>query len=819
MNRTTFAPALIRVIGLFVVAALLVLLAGLLATSQPARADIHIVTNTNNDGAGSLREAIDDANNNPGPDTITFDAATNGTAIILAGAAGDDNNDSGDLDILDPAGGDLTIQGNGVANTIIDGGEVDRVFHVCPNGGCADSVTISGLTIQNGSVKASGGGIRHQAGTLTVDGCSVRANAAYQGGGISNRGTLSVTNSTIGGIGLGNRATDGSGGGIYNWGVTTVNNSTVISNTAAGHGGGIFSEQGTLIVRNGSTIGVVGAGNHADIDGGGIHNYAGTTTVENSTVISNTADDDGGGIYNNTGTTTLDGSTVGGNRAVDGGGIYNEATLVIRNGSTIGGVDALNRATSGGGGIYNEAGTTTVDGSTVSANEARSGGGGICNWETLIVTNSTIGGTGAGNRADRGGGILNGRGTTTVDGSTVSANVADSGGGIFNEETLTVTNSTIGGAGVGNRATTGCGGGIHNDYDGTTAVDGSTIISNTAVCGGGIYNSERTTRVSSSTVISNTANRGGGIFNAMGRVEVDGTTLRANRANESGGGFYTGVDGGTYVDGSTIISNTADLGGGIYVREAGGTRVTGSRILLNTATTDGGGVYSSAIDDGATDVTNSCIVGNSVMAFRNVQDAPQIATHNWWGAATGPNTAGADTVLGNVDVVPHLTAPILGCGPDLQVTKANDTGGEAYVGSPFNWTLTVSNAGLLDASFNAGQTILEDDLPGGPTYGAPSAGNFVGIANSAAIDCAMAGNTLTCEATGATVTIRAAGRFDVTISVTPNALVTLVNPAGNCGVDPDGHVTEGDETNNDCPADSVNVTTRSIYSYLPIVLR
>ena len=32
-----------------------------------------IVTNTNNDGAGSLRDALDFANVNPGTDTITFD--------------------------------------------------------------------------------------------------------------------------------------------------------------------------------------------------------------------------------------------------------------------------------------------------------------------------------------------------------------------------------------------------------------------------------------------------------------------------------------------------------------------------------------------------------------------------------------------------------------------------------------------------------------------------------------------------------------------------------------------------------------------------
>jgi hypothetical protein len=49
------------------------LLAGSLAVSQPVRAVVLWVTNTNDSGSGSLRQAIVDANDNPGPDTIRFD--------------------------------------------------------------------------------------------------------------------------------------------------------------------------------------------------------------------------------------------------------------------------------------------------------------------------------------------------------------------------------------------------------------------------------------------------------------------------------------------------------------------------------------------------------------------------------------------------------------------------------------------------------------------------------------------------------------------------------------------------------------------------
>jgi hypothetical protein len=67
------------------------------------------------------------------------------------------------------------------------------------------------------------------------------------------------------------------------------------------------------------------------------------------------------------------------------------------------------------------------------------------------------------------------------------------------------------------------------------------------------------------------------------------------------------------------------------------------------------------------------------------------------------------------------------------------------------------------------------------------------------------------------VTIRATGSFDIVFSVTPGNAGTLTNPAGNCRVDPDGKVGEGDEGNNNCPADTVNVASWIVY--LPLVLR
>jgi len=97
-----------------------------------------VVTNNNDAGAGSLRQAIIDANGNIGIDTILFNAVTNGTSIVLT---------SGQLDIT----GSLFIIGNGVDSTMIDGNNAYRILNISTNG---VDITVDSLNIQNGTTKA-----------------------------------------------------------------------------------------------------------------------------------------------------------------------------------------------------------------------------------------------------------------------------------------------------------------------------------------------------------------------------------------------------------------------------------------------------------------------------------------------------------------------------------------------------------------------------------------------------------------------------------------------------------------------------------------
>jgi hypothetical protein len=112
-----------------------------------------------------------------------------------------------------------------------------------------------------------------------------------------------------------------------------------------------------------------------------------------------------------------------------------------------------------------------------------------------------------------------------------------------------------------------------------------------------------------------------------------------------------------------------------------------------------------------------------------------------------------------------------------------------------------------------------DDLPSiGLSYGTPVLSSFIDIAYSDNIQCSVVDNTLTCGALGGEVILGPlTGSFEVTFAVTPSYLGTLVNPAGVCSVDPDGHVTEFNESDNNCPVNVVDVVERAIY--LPLVLR
>lgn len=232
-----------------------------LTTTAPAHAAVYTVTKTADSADGScdtdcsLREALLAADAQAGPDFILLSPGTYG--LSLAGA-GEDGGASGDLDIHD----DVAIVGSAATGTILDGLHLDRVLDVH-----AGEVEIQGVTIRNGRVAGTGGGVRNQT-VLTLSRSIITANETTQtgfGGGLYTDGdgsSLTLTQSTLSG-----NIAAGGGGGIADGGLMRVSDSTISGNRSlADFGGGLYVFANTDAVLTNVTI----TGNTAALKGGGI---------------------------------------------------------------------------------------------------------------------------------------------------------------------------------------------------------------------------------------------------------------------------------------------------------------------------------------------------------------------------------------------------------------------------------------------------------------------------------------------------------------------------------------------------------------------
>jgi beta-glucanase (GH16 family) len=199
------------------------------------------VTNSNDSGDGSLRQALEDIAIGG---TISMDPSLAGSTILLTSGP------------LVPAG-DVTIDASAAPGLSIDGGAADRVLIV----DAGLTVNLSQLTIANGY-------------GFQLAGC------------VLNNGDLSLDHVTVTGCLMTTNAGDfwQGGGGIYNGAGASLIlvDSSVSNNTAGWSGGGVYSffNTATTIIR--STIG----GNLSNDVGGGLR-LLGNAYIENSTISSN----------------------------------------------------------------------------------------------------------------------------------------------------------------------------------------------------------------------------------------------------------------------------------------------------------------------------------------------------------------------------------------------------------------------------------------------------------------------------------------------------------------------------------------------------
>ncbi len=244
------------------------------------------VSNLADAGAGSLRQAVLDANANPGADLITFQPLLTGTIDLT----------SGEIAITDS----VDIQGPGTRRLAVD--STARIFNC--SGPNSVSVIISGLTLTGGQAAGNGGAIANSGANVTLREVTVSGNSATgEGGAIfhnANGGVLTIDSSTLSGntaakagaiysIGFnlvivnstisGNQATDSVGAIKLEFAFASISNSTISGNSAAFSQGGILAGTGNQQLDLVSTI----VSDNSDVLGASdLARFAGTINASNS---------------------------------------------------------------------------------------------------------------------------------------------------------------------------------------------------------------------------------------------------------------------------------------------------------------------------------------------------------------------------------------------------------------------------------------------------------------------------------------------------------------------------------------------------------
>ncbi|MCE1253268.1 MAG: sortase [Anaerolineae bacterium] len=196
--------------------------------------DAIIVTNNNDSGAGSLRQAINDI---CADGTIDF-SVSDGSTIALTST----------LPVIDSA---ITLIGPGAGKLNISGSSQNRIFYIDSDG----NLSLSGFTIISGNSSERGGAI-YNLGTLNVAGSTFRNNVGIRGGAIYNSGITNIANTTF----YNNRAINNSGGGaIYNETSGTANLTNITLNENIAVQGRSILNQGFMRIANSIAVSDIGS--------------------------------------------------------------------------------------------------------------------------------------------------------------------------------------------------------------------------------------------------------------------------------------------------------------------------------------------------------------------------------------------------------------------------------------------------------------------------------------------------------------------------------------------------------------------------------
>jgi hypothetical protein len=677
--------------------------------APPAEAAGFTVTNLADSGAGSLRQAIDDANLAPGADTITISS----TGVIAL--------TSGELEITD----DVTITGPGADQLTVDAGGSSRVFNIHPATPTdTDAVVISGLTLTGGTAPTSSyyNPYYHQTYYFQEDGGAITAQGAYYYG--SPNGSLTMDDVTITG------SSGGFGGGVRSSrNDVQVTDATLSGNTAAGSGGGLRVSSGDLTVLR-TTI----QGNIAGAGGGGLQASSSALDVEKTVISGNTAGVGGGlslyGLYGAS-AGTIDNSLISGNSAlyVGGGALVSSGSspFQLDNDTIVG-----NDAGIDGGGAFTR-GSVVLTGSTVAGNSAPSGrGGGVMaqsagtELRDTIVANNTAAVAADNDVAAHTGGLYDG--PATLDFSLVetapaagSSSTVTAGSNIIGQDPQLGALADNGGptqtmkpAPTSPAVDKGKSFGLNDDQRGRNRpVDISTIANRTGGDGadiGAVELSSATDTPPTSTVVNSAAPT---VPTTAPQINVP-VTVNEGTWSPTGLTFkYQWYRGAGKITGATGRSYTpvpADEGQKLSVR------VTGTKTNYNSTTVSSNQTDPVAQDDGSLHNTGSPTIGGTATVGSTIV-ATSVGT---WSSSPGtaptpynysrqwlrngspiPGATGGSYVLGAADLGKRISLRVTASLPSWVA----DTAESAQTAQVAKGTLATSGTPLIKGKLRVGKRL------------------------------------------------------------------------------------------------------------------
>jgi uncharacterized protein with beta-barrel porin domain len=590
------------------------------APAGSAQAATFNVTNTADSGAGSLRQAIFDANAAGGSNTIDVQ---NGLGTITL--------TSGDLNALNS---NITLNGNG--NTL-SGNNAFRGLFVY-----SGTVAINDLTIENAVAaggdagQAAGGGAGLGGALFVKDGANVtisnlvaQNNAATGGDG----GAQTASGVTGGGGGMGGdggtvvSGTNGGGGGLGSGATGGSNSGNGGDGIAQGEGaGGDGTDSGGGGGTGGNNGGGGGSGDQS-VGGGGVNGIDGTFTN----------DPDGGFGGGGGGGSSGNGGFGGGGGAFRGGGGFGGG----------GGGGGLTTGT-GQGGFGAGDGVTSGTTSQAAGGGGLGAGGAIFVMEgatltiagTLTVNNNTVtggtGGTGGAGTAQNGsafgdGVFLQGSGTLTFNPDTgntqtLANTITDqAGSGGTGSWALTKTGTgtvTLSGANTYTGAT--------NLSAGTLSLTGSGTLGNAAGVlnlTGGTLDLGTTTQTRTGTITLNGATVSNGTLSSSGTFDTQSGTISAVLAGtgalaKTGTGTVTLSGANTYSGTTTVSAGRLAVNGSIAsaVTVANGATLGGTGTVGQT-TISSGGIHAPGNSIGTQTVNGAYLLNAGSILEIEVDDA------------------------------------------------------------------------------------------------------------------------------------------------------------------------------------------------------